>query len=262
MNQSYRPNKRPNPYFCRFTFGQFFTLMVLEVFTLFFLFYLGARYGREFLGFSTNVPSIAVKEEGPTLEMTDPNVVATVHDPEIKALAKDLVKASPTPDLKQRVNEMLQESYQSKTITKATKEENKKPETGMLTSPKGTQIVTKTSQPPPKTAPSAEVSTALKNPSPTSVQKVNPPKVIQTNPFGSKYSIQVGSYENVDEAHSMVGHWKERGYPAFLVSADLPGKGRWYRVRMGGFDDQEAAVNYMGQFKAKEKVEAFVAPND
>jgi hypothetical protein len=34
-------------YFCRFTFGQFVTLILLEVVTLFFVFYLGARYGSD-----------------------------------------------------------------------------------------------------------------------------------------------------------------------------------------------------------------------
>lgn len=37
-------------YFCRFTFGQFVSLALLELIALFFVFYLGARYGPELLG--------------------------------------------------------------------------------------------------------------------------------------------------------------------------------------------------------------------
>ena len=37
-------------YFCRFTFGQFISLALLEVVALFFVFYLGARYGPAMLG--------------------------------------------------------------------------------------------------------------------------------------------------------------------------------------------------------------------
>ncbi len=37
-------------YFCRFTFGQFVSLALLEVVALFFVFYLGARYGTTILG--------------------------------------------------------------------------------------------------------------------------------------------------------------------------------------------------------------------
>lgn len=256
MEHSYRPTSHPSGvrssggrssrYFCRFTFGQFFTLIVLQVFTLFFIFYLGARYGRSLLGLPDSLPVVATAaESGLRIETTNPNVVAAVQDPEIKAMAEDLVKAAPTPDLKQRVTELLQKSYDEKV-------NEEKPLTGQK------EILS------PKVAPPVIPTPAPKQvaiPIPKPVSKPVSTAVIQTNPFKAKYSIQVGSYGNLDEAHEMVGHWKGKGYPAFLVSADLPGKGRWYRVRMGGFDDKNAAANYMNQFKSREKVEAFVAPN-
>jgi cell division protein FtsN len=37
-------------YFCRFTFGQFVSLALLEIVALFFVFYLGARYGPVMMG--------------------------------------------------------------------------------------------------------------------------------------------------------------------------------------------------------------------
>lgn len=40
-------------YFCRFTFGQFVSLALLEIVALFFVFYLGARYGPAMLGLET-----------------------------------------------------------------------------------------------------------------------------------------------------------------------------------------------------------------
>lgn len=40
-------------YFCRFTFGQFVSLALLEFVALFFVFYLGARYGPELMGLDT-----------------------------------------------------------------------------------------------------------------------------------------------------------------------------------------------------------------
>ena len=70
-------------FFCRFTFGQFFALLVLEVFTIFFVFYLGARYGPKLLG---------LQEKGPIVvgEKTT-NKVLTTDDPEVAAMAKDIV---------------------------------------------------------------------------------------------------------------------------------------------------------------------------
>lgn len=232
---------RPSRYFCRFTFGQFFTLIVLQVFTLFFIFYLGARYGRSFLGLPDFPPALATATESRLrVETTDPNVVAAIQDPEIKAMAADLVKAATTPDLKQRVTELLQKSYDDKL-----KEETPNSKKETLSTKAAPPVI-------PLPAPK-QVAIPARKPASTAV--------IQTNPFRAKYSIQVGSYANLDEAHEMVGHWKGKGYPAFLVSTDLPEKGRWYRVRMGGFDDKEAAANYMNQFKSREKIEAFVAPN-
>lgn len=43
-------HEEDNDYFCRFSFGQFVSLALLEVVALFFIFYLGARYGSNFLG--------------------------------------------------------------------------------------------------------------------------------------------------------------------------------------------------------------------
>ena len=205
-------------YFCRFTFGQFFTLLVLEIFTLFFIFYLGARYGRSLLGIETG-PIVAEPTGLPFVAVTDPNVVATTSDPEIKELAKDILDSAPTPDLKKRVAEMLQES-------------NKAEQKGKVLKPteKPNKVIAKTDS------------------------------IIQTGP-NAPFTIQVGSYTNPDEAHHWVSQWKQKGYPAFLASADIPGKGRWYRVRLGGFDSKEDAQVYLNDLKQREKVEAFVAPN-
>src|SRR3989338_5620270 len=52
--------KEVEDYFCRFTFGQFVTLILLELVTLFFVFYLGAHYGPELMG---NRSNIAAKED-------------------------------------------------------------------------------------------------------------------------------------------------------------------------------------------------------
>lgn len=212
----YKKEDRPS-YFCRFTFGQFFTLLVLEIFTLFFIFYLGARYGRSLLGIETP-PTLAEPSGLPEVKVTDPNLVATTNDPEIKELAKDILETAPTPDLKERVAEMLKERGKPTVDQKAITEKPHK-------------VITKTDP------------------------------VIQTGPKDSPFTIQVGSYPNPDEAHHWVSQWKQKGYPAFLVSADIPGKGRWYRVRLGGFDSKADAQVYLDQFKQKEGVEAFIASN-
>lgn len=216
-------NKKESSYFCRFTFGQFFTLLVLEIFTLFFIFYLGAHYGGELLGVkSSAAPPVAQKDGLPTLATTNPAWVSTTQDPEVKALAKDIIQSAPTADLKQRVAEMLEESANKK------KEETPEP-----------AVATTTVATPPQ-----------------------PQAVIQTAPESARFAVQVGSYPNADEAHAMVSQWKAKGYSAYLTSADIPNKGRWYRVRLGGFDNKEQAQVYLSKLQTQEHVEAFVVTNE
>lgn len=212
--------QKENHYFCRFTFGQFFTLLVVEIFTLFFIFYLGARFGRDLLGFemAKENPSVA---QLPGIGSSDPNVIAATNDPEIRALAKDILQATPSPDLKERVAKLLEEEEKQTGTVQAAPEK-------------------------------AEPAIAYQPPT----------AVIQTVPSTARYSIQVGSYSNVEEAHEKVREWKGRGYDAFMISADIPGKGRWYRIRVGAFTSAEEAKTSLADLVVKEKVEAFVAPNE
>src|SRR3989338_5881287 len=108
-------------YFCRFTFGQFFTLLVLEIFTLFFVFYLGARLGDTVL----SIPKEEVREsKSPSVDNS--KFVQSTQDPEIQALASELVEKSSTPELKQRVSELLQQNAAEDFKPKEIKVEKKK----------------------------------------------------------------------------------------------------------------------------------------
>lgn len=220
-------NKKEASYFCRFTFGQFFTILVLEIFTLFFIFYLGSRYGRELLGIET---AAVQGKTGLEVTTTHPEHVATTSDPEIRALAKDILESAPTSDLKQKVEEMLKGSGGGKEVV------SRQP-----------SAVSKKEEIP---IPQADKPVAER-----------PQPIIETAPVNAKYSIQVGSYPNPDEAHLMVTQWQEKGYPAFLLSAEIPGKGRWYRVRLGSFETKPEAQSFLETFKQKEGVEAFIASN-
>lgn len=234
----YRKEDKPG-YFCRFTFGQFFTLLVLEIFTLFFIFYLGARFGRTLLGIERPAP-VAERNGLPEVKTADPNVVATTQDPEIQEMAKDILEQAPTPDLKQRVAEMLRESKIQNSKSEMVRQTHH-PEQSRRTNK--SKIGNKTTKPRDPDA-----------------HKVLTEPVIQMAPK-SPFAIQVGSYPNPDEAHHWVSHWKQKGYQAFLVSADIPGKGRWYRVRLGRFDSKEEAQSYLKDFQSREGIEAFIAPN-
>ena len=53
---------------------------------------------------------------------------------------------------------------------------------------------------------------------------------------------------------------KDRGYPAYIVEADVPGKGTWYRVRLGRFPSKDEAGRYLSDFRRETRMDAFIAP--
>ena len=73
------------------------------------------------------------------------------------------------------------------------------------------------------------------------------------------WTLQLGASQNRDDAERLVTRLREKGYAPYIVTADVPGKGTFYRVRMGSFATREAAGNYLDDFRRETKTEAFVA---
>jgi cell division septation protein DedD len=67
-----------------------------------------------------------------------------------------------------------------------------------------------------------------------------------------RYTLQLASYPEKEAADGDVKKMKQRGYAAFIVAADVPGKGTWYRVRLGSFSNKNAAEKLQKQINAKE----------
>ena len=58
------------------------------------------------------------------------------------------------------------------------------------------------------------------------------------------FSVQIASYPDLKMAQDMEKDLKNKTYPAFIHEAELPGKGTWYRVRIGNFATKEEAELY------------------
>ena len=243
-----RQSERGEGFFCRFTFGQFFALLVLEVFTLFFVFYLGARYGQDFLGLNQEAPAV---EQAVMGEETEARVLTTA-DPEAAKLARELIAKADTPELKDRIRRMIEEAQKPEQrrmpevvgINRRPKkkpEENKAPEKAS----EEVALVEEGAKEPSEDKPIAD----------TGVIRVK-------SPSNARYSVQVGSYPQMSEAAQAVERWKKKGYPAFMMIADIPDRGRWYRVRLGGFKSREDAMHYLKELQARESVEALVVLNE
>jgi cell division septation protein DedD len=75
------------------------------------------------------------------------------------------------------------------------------------------------------------------------------------------WTLQLSASQSKDEADKFAARLRDRGYAPFIAKAEVPGKGTWYRVRMGGFPTKEAAARYLQDFKRETQLSAFVAAN-
>lgn len=62
-------------------------------------------------------------------------------------------------------------------------------------------------------------------------------------------TIQAASLKDLAEADALVKKLKDRGYPAYKTIAVVPGKGIWFRIRVGRFSSRDAAEDVVGRLK-------------
>jgi len=74
------------------------------------------------------------------------------------------------------------------------------------------------------------------------------------------YQLQVSSFRTQGEADQFAGQLRARGHKAYVVEAHVPGRGTWFRVRIGPFSSQHAAASYRSGFEGREHVVPFIVP--
>ena len=73
--------------------------------------------------------------------------------------------------------------------------------------------------------------------------------IARTNAKGPVYTIQAASVKDPKDADRLVQKLKKRGYPAYRVIGKVPGKGVWFRVRIGEYRSKPEAVAMMNKLK-------------
>lgn len=101
-------------------------------------------------------------------------------------------------------------------------------------------------------------------PAPTPIAQVAPakpaPTPVPAAPAGAKapsrgnLTIQVGSFSDRAQAEARAAAIGD----ARVVTANIPGKGTWYRVQVGGFESREAANSFAGKLRAQGKIQDFI----
>lgn len=93
--------------------------------------------------------------------------------------------------------------------------------------------------------------------------ETSPPPIEQpaANPLGSSgaqaagFAVQVAAFQTRPKAEELQGVLQDGGYPVQVIEADIPGSGRYYRVRVGPFvteqEAREAASNLRSRFSQR-----------
>lgn len=72
------------------------------------------------------------------------------------------------------------------------------------------------------------------------------------------YNLQVASFKTEPEATSFATVLRQRGHKTYVESANISGRGTWYRVRIGPFKYLRDANRYRSDFETKEHIVPFV----
>ncbi len=114
--------------------------------------------------------------------------------------------------------------------------------------------------PPPVAPPAAKGLNAGKGsaPDPMNVSPAAPPPAPEggkevKKPGAGTFSVQVVSYHERDKAQQLKDKLRGLGFRAEIVDTEIPGKGKWYRVVVNGYQTRVAAEKAAGEMAGKVK---------
>jgi DedD protein len=110
-------------------------------------------------------------------------------------------------------------------------------------------------KPPITAAPKPPVAAA---PKPVAVAASKTPPAVAGAPVNKgKLALQLSSFPDRGEAEAFAKRFAAQG--AYVVVSEIPGKGTWYRVRVGSFSSSQEAIAAKGAFEKQTNVIAYIA---
>ncbi len=73
------------------------------------------------------------------------------------------------------------------------------------------------------------------------------------------FTLQLSAFPERGDAEEFMKKIQSAGYKPFLVVSEIPGKGVFYRVRVGDYGTRQAAVDAKAEFERKQRMIAYVA---
>jgi cell division septation protein DedD len=99
-------------------------------------------------------------------------------------------------------------------------------------------------------------STASTNTSPSGLPTLPAPK--KEGPAG-RFTLQLSAFPERADAEEFMKRMQAQGYKPFMVQSEVPGKGVFYRIRVGDYPTREAAISAKNDFEKKQRMIAYVA---
>jgi DedD protein len=118
--------------------------------------------------------------------------------------------------------------------------------------PKAPVVVAK-AEPAPKPEPPKPAVAAVKK-----MAMVTPPPPSGTDAAKAKgrFTLQLGSFPDRAEAEAFSQRFTPQG--SYVIASEIPGKGTWYRVRVGDYANAKDAIAAKGNFEKQHNVIAYV----
>ena len=75
----------------------------------------------------------------------------------------------------------------------------------------------------------------------------------------SHFTLQLSAFPDKSDAEEFMRKIQAAGYKPFLVASEFPGKGVFFRVRVGDYGSRQSAVDAKTEFEKKQRIIAYVA---
>jgi len=87
-----------------------------------------------------------------------------------------------------------------------------------------------------------------------------PAALPEAPPDPGKFTVQLGASQDRGDAAHLAARAAGAGLKAYVAEARVPGKGIWYRVRVGAFADKESAERFRRDVERELRTSAVVMP--
>lgn len=79
--------------------------------------------------------------------------------------------------------------------------------------------------------------------------------------YEGRYTLQVISYRDAQEAQVFASALRKRGHAAYVTTGTVEGRGTHWRVRIGPFETRQQAQDYRTTFEREEGMNTFIVQN-